>query len=97
MNPISAFAVYFIIWWVTLFAVLPIGLKTQGEAGEVVPGTHASAPSRPRFAFVFGLTTLIACAIFAAFFWFAITKGLRFDDFSDFLPEFMKIPTGASS
>lgn len=92
MNPISAFAVYFIIWWITLFAVLPLGLKTQAESGEVVPGTHESAPAKPRMALVAGVTTMIATAIFAGFYWFAITKGLRFDDLSVHLPEFMRPP-----
>jgi predicted secreted protein len=97
MNPISAFAIFFIIWWVTLFAVLPIGLKTQGEAGAVVPGTHESAPARPRFGFIFGLTTLITILVFSGFYWFAITKGLRFDDLSDFVPSFMTIPRSPSA
>ena len=92
MNPISAFAIFFIIWWVTLFAMLSVGLKTQGEAGEVVPGTMESAPARPRFLLVIGLTTLVACIIYASFYWFAVTKGLRFDNLSEFLPDFMKVP-----
>ena len=33
-----------VIWFVALLVALPIGLTTQGEAGEVVPGTPASAP-----------------------------------------------------
>ena len=97
MNPISAFAVFFIIWWITLFTVLPIGFRSQAEAGEVTPGTHESAPANPRFGFVISLTTLIACAIFAAFYWFAITKGLRFDDLADFVPQFMKVPGAVGS
>ena len=39
MQLFSYFAVYFIVWWMTLFAVLPFGLKTQAEAEEIVPGT----------------------------------------------------------
>ena len=41
-------ALYFLIWWVVLFAVLPFGLKTQDEDGEVVPGTPGSAPAKTR-------------------------------------------------
>lgn len=37
MQIFSYFAVYFIVWWMTLFAVLPFGLRTQAEAEEVVP------------------------------------------------------------
>ena len=38
-------AIYFLIWWLTLFAVLPWGVRNQEEAGDVVPG---SDPARPR-------------------------------------------------
>ena len=57
-----------------------------------MPGTIESAPARPRFLFVFSLTTLVASIIFAAFYWFAVAKGLRFDNLADFLPGFMQVP-----
>lgn len=40
---IFGIAVYFVIWWVTLFAVLPFGVKTQDEEGETLLGTVGSA------------------------------------------------------
>lgn len=58
-------AIYFVIWWTVLFAVLPFGVRTQGEVGEVVPGTPASAPEGPRLLRVFVVTTLVAAAVFA--------------------------------
>lgn len=58
-------AVYFIIWWTVLFAVLPIGVRTQGEAGEVVPGTPASAPTAPRLLRIVALNTLVSSVVFA--------------------------------
>ena len=61
-----ALATYFIIWWTVLFAVLPIGVRTQGEDGKVVPGTPESAPARPRFLLIVGLTTVFSAVIFAA-------------------------------
>ena len=46
---ISASIVLFaVIWFMTLFIVLPIKLKSQQDVGEVVAGTHASAPSDPQ-------------------------------------------------
>jgi predicted secreted protein len=57
-------ALYFVIWWTVLFAVLPLGVRTQGEAGDVVPGTPASAPARPRMVRVLLITTLSAAVIF---------------------------------
>ena len=65
MSIALALATYFIIWWTVLFAILPIGVRTQGEAGRVVPGTPESAPVRPRFVLIIGLTTLVSAAVFA--------------------------------
>ena len=64
MSVSLSIALYFVIWWTTLFAVLPIGVRTQGEAGEVVPGTPASAPVKPRVLWVLGVNTLVAAAVF---------------------------------
>jgi predicted secreted protein len=58
-------ALYTMIWWMTLFAVLPFGVRTQGEAGDVVPGTPASAPVRPRLIRVFLINTVVATLVFA--------------------------------
>jgi predicted secreted protein len=66
-------ALFFIIWWVVLFAVLPIGVRTQGEDGVVVPGTPSSAPTQPRLLRIAGLTTLIAALVFGLV-WIAVTQ-----------------------
>ena len=47
MTWVSVAALYFILWWLVLFATLPFGLKTQEEHGEVTLGTVPSAPGRP--------------------------------------------------
>ena len=44
MNIVSGFVLFAVIWFVALLVALPIGVTTQGEAGEVVPGTPGSAP-----------------------------------------------------
>ena len=44
----SIIAIYFVVWWIVLFAVLPWGVRTQEEEGEVVLGTDPSAPANPR-------------------------------------------------
>ena len=58
-------ALYFIIWWTVLFAVLPFGVRTQDEDGVVVPGTPGSAPTKPRFQMVLAVTTLASAVVFA--------------------------------
>lgn len=35
MSLFSGIAIYFIIWWTALFALLPFGLRTQAEENEV--------------------------------------------------------------
>jgi predicted secreted protein len=64
MSLTFGLALYFIIWWTVLFAVLPFGVRTQGEAGEIVPGTPASAPVAPHLLRTFAITTVVAGAVF---------------------------------
>ena len=73
-------AVYFIIWWTVLFAVLPFGVRTQEEAGEVVPGTPKSAPLTPRLLRIVLTTTAIAAIVFALFYIVVKYKLIRLDD-----------------
>lgn len=44
MTITSAFVLFAMIWFLALLVALPIGLQTQAERGEIVPGTPASAP-----------------------------------------------------
>ena len=57
-------AIYFLIWWLTLFAVLPFGIKSQHEA-ETEPGTDPGAPVLPRILHKLVWTTIVAAVIFA--------------------------------
>jgi predicted secreted protein len=64
MSLTLGLAIYFIVWWVTLFAVLPFGVRTQAEAGDVVPGTPESAPAAFRLGRIAMITTVIATFVF---------------------------------
>ncbi|MEI9805442.1 MAG: DUF1467 family protein [Pseudolabrys sp.] len=60
-------AIYFLIWWITLFAVLPWGVRNQEEAGvDVTPGTDPGAPVMHRIGRKLIWTTVVATAIFGA-------------------------------
>ncbi len=49
MGVATAMLVYVVSWWLFFFLALPIGIRSQSEAGEEVePGTPESAPVRPR-------------------------------------------------
>jgi predicted secreted protein len=47
MDPILAAAAWFILWWLCFFIMLPIGVRSLGESGELEPGHDHGAPSRP--------------------------------------------------
>lgn len=68
MSKTTAAAVYFLIWWVVLFAVLPWGIHSQHESGEIAPGTDPGAPALPRLGRKLIWTTLVAAVVFAAFY-----------------------------
>lgn len=73
-------AIYFIIWWLVLFVVLPWGVRSQHEHGEITPGTDPGAPVvhglRPKLIW----TTVVATAFFALFYWAYVTKAVALDD-----------------
>lgn len=62
-------AVYFIVWSVCLFAVLPWGAHSQRDAGSVVPGSEAGAPALLRLWPKFLATTILAAVVTALLFW----------------------------
>lgn len=45
MSIVSAIVLLAVVWFMTLFVVLPIRLETQGDVGEQVEGTHAGSPA----------------------------------------------------
>jgi predicted secreted protein len=62
---ITPAAIYFILWWVVLFAVLPWGVRSQVESGEVVPGTDPGAPAIPALKAKLLWTTVVTTVVFA--------------------------------
>ncbi len=64
MPVATAFAIFFLIWWVVLFAVLPWGIKSQHESEGIAPGTDPGAPSKARIGLKLLCTTLVAIAVY---------------------------------
>lgn len=62
MSLVTGIAVYFIIWWTVLFAVLPWGSRPPDDPQV---GTADSAPARPRIALKFLATTIVSAVILA--------------------------------
>jgi predicted secreted protein len=68
MPLVTALATFFLIWWVVLFAVLPWGVRSQHEGGEMAPGTDPGAPTHFRLGQKLLWTTLAAIVVFVAFY-----------------------------
>ncbi|HVZ14313.1 MAG TPA: DUF1467 family protein [Bauldia sp.] len=85
MGPLTVAAVYFVTWWIMIFAVLPFGTRTQEEAGEVTLGTTPSAPMRPRLLRA-AIINSIATAVVVFLFWAVVTYyNLSLEDFAHLL------------
>jgi predicted secreted protein len=67
MQVASAIAIYFIIWWVTLFCVLPFGVSSQAETGDVAPGSDPGAPAAVRLGRLALVNSAVALVVFAIF------------------------------
>jgi len=66
MSWTTAAAIYFIIWWVVLFAVLPFGVRSHADAGtEAETGHDPGAPILPSLGVKVIWTTIVASAVFA--------------------------------
>ena len=82
-----ALAIYVVIWWVVLFAMLPIGVRTQAEEGEVSPGTPESAPHQPRLLPKMLATTVVASVVCAAVYVIIVHRVITLDQIP-FLPRY---------
>ncbi len=64
MNWFTGILLYVLIWWVALFAVLPIGTQPVADAEET-PGGWRGAPETPNLLRKALITTIVAAIIWA--------------------------------
>lgn len=69
MPWVSLVAIYLVVWAICLFVVLPFGVRSQHEAGEVVRGSERGAPVMPRLWWKVLATTVLATIVTAGLFW----------------------------
>ena len=66
MSLISSIAIYFVIWWLVLFVVLPFGVTGHEESDDLAPGADRGAPRQPLLVKKALATTVLAGIVFAA-------------------------------
>ncbi len=87
MGWLTAIAYYVLFWWVCLFAVLSIGLRTQDEEGEIVRGTEPSAPAKLRIGRSLLLNTAVSAVVFGCWYYVTQVLGVGLDDLPSIYPD----------
>jgi predicted secreted protein len=81
MTLASGIAIYFIVWWVCLFVVLPWGIRNAHETGEeVAAGNEAGAPVNPMIVKKILWTTIVATIVFMLIYGQMTYSWITFDD-----------------
>ncbi|MGB3277958.1 MAG: DUF1467 family protein [Pseudorhodobacter sp.] len=65
MSITAAIVLFAVCWFMTFFVVLPLRFTSQGDDGNVVPGTPASAPAGFVVKRKAWITTIAATVIWA--------------------------------
>ncbi|MGV8856045.1 MAG: DUF1467 family protein [Devosia sp.] len=75
----SIIAVFFVMWWISFVAVLPIGNKSFHEAGApIVAGTDPGAPMAPRLGRKVLWATGVAVVLTALLMWGLTNETLQY-------------------
>ncbi len=75
MAWVTGIVVYVLVWWITLFAVLPLWV-TPAEPDD--PGHAAGAPQQPRILLKLAITTVVSALIWVAIYLLVRSPWLSF-------------------
>ena len=84
MGVMSALVLFAVIWFMVLFITLPIRLQTQGDVGDIVPGTQAGAPVDPQMKKRFKIVTAVSAALWVVIAGIIFTGAITVCDFDWF-------------
>ena len=84
MSIVGAIVLFPVLWFLTMFVVLPVRLRTQGDVGEIVPGTQAGAPHNFRVGRTMLIVTGITAVVWAAIIAFIVVSGITVRDIDIF-------------
>lgn len=65
MNLTGGIVLFAVIWFMVFFIALQVRPKSQADAGEIVPGTPASAPAEVKMKRKVIATTMIAIILWS--------------------------------
>ena len=80
MTFLTGFAIYFVIWWVTLFLVLPYGNRSQAEAQDRALGTDPGAPVNARIGLKLIINSILAALVLGIYWLVTAYMGVGLSD-----------------
>lgn len=81
MGITSGLVLYAVIWFLSFLVIIPIRLETQGDKGNVVPGTHSSAPENHYLKQKAMITTGVAAVLWAVIAGIILSGVISVNDF----------------
>jgi len=79
-------AIYFITWWIVLFAILPWGVKSQTEHGEeIAAGTDPGAPVLPKLKSKILWTTIVTTVLFVSVYYLFANRWITIEDMASWV------------
>jgi predicted secreted protein len=84
MGITSGLVLFAVIWFLTFLCVIPVRLKTQGDVGQVVPGTHESSPEVHNLRKKALFTTGISVVLWALLAWVILSGMITIADIERF-------------
>ncbi len=82
----TGIAIYFLIWWLTLFITLPFKMKPQLEDGAVVEGSDPAAPANPMIGKRMLWNSVFAGVVFFLFWFVVYYLGIGVNSIPDIIP-----------
>ena len=84
MTITAAIVLFSVIWFMVLFIALPLRMQSQEEAGDVVPGTPASAPADPKLRKKFFWVTVVTVVLWVPLVWVIMSELITVEDIDFF-------------
>ena len=63
MSKFTIFGIFFIMWWIVFFIVLPLNITTHMDKGINIKGMHGSVPINPKLVYKLIVTTIVTFII----------------------------------
>ena len=82
MTITGAIVLFAVFWFLALYMILPLFVRSQEEAGEVEPGTSAGAPDQPLMRKKLIWTTIAATVMWVVVYTIIKSGVISVDDIS---------------